>query len=61
MPSRPALFTVRLHLKDDPLGLRFNAFFYDQGQWKSLFKLGELLEPWNTEKFDKLKATHLQK
>jgi hypothetical protein len=58
MPSRPALFTVRFHLKDDPLGLRLNAFFYDQGRWKSLFKLGELLEFWNRDQLQKLKAEH---
>ena len=56
MPSRPALYTVRLHLKEDPLGLRLNAFFYDQGQWKSLFKLGELLESWNLDQLNQLKA-----
>ena len=56
MPSRPALYTVRLHLKDDSLGLRFNAFFYDQGQWKSLYKLGELLESWNLDQLNQLKA-----
>lgn len=56
MPTRPALYTVRLHLKDDSLGLRLNAFFYDQGQWKSLYKLGELLESWNLDQLNQLKA-----
>ena len=58
LPSRPALFTVRIHQVNDPLGLRLNAFFYDQGQWKSFFKLGELLEPWKMEQLNQLKAEH---
>ena len=58
LPSRPALYTVRLHHKNDTLGLRLNGFFYDHEhkQWKSFFKLGEILEPWNRDQLKRLQA-----